>query len=156
MDYEIIDLEEKLVAGLKIRMNNNRPTMGKEIGDLWKGFFEQGVYQSIPHKRNEKTIGLYTNYESDVNGDYDMMVCTEVQHTSDIPPSLQQHIISAGKYAKFIVIGDMQAVGAFWQKLWKMDLNRKYASDFEEYQSGSDGENAEIHIYISLNERERQ
>ncbi|WP_445491321.1 hypothetical protein [Niallia sp. 03133] len=44
-----------------------------------------------------------------------------------------------------------QAVGAFWQKLWKMDLNRKYSNDFEEYQSCSDGENAEIHIYPTLN-----
>ncbi|MGP7818597.1 GyrI-like domain-containing protein [Niallia sp. 01092] len=155
MDYEIVYIEEKSVAGIKIRTNNNRPTMGMEIGELWREFFEKGVYQSIPYKQNDKTIGLYTNYESDASGNYDMVVCCEIQQTSDLPLSIHKQTIPAGKYAKFIVHGDVQtAVGAFWQKLWTMDLDRKYSADFEEYQSGSDEKDSEIHIYISLNESE--
>lgn len=152
MNYEIVQLEEKKVVGLKIRTNNSDPNMSSAIGDVWKKFFETGIYQSIPDKKNEKCIGLYTNYESDVNGAYDVMVCCETQNSSNHPMLVQSETIPAGKYAKFIIQGHVQKVVAeFWMKLWSMDLDRKYSCDFEEYQGGSDEDTAEIHIYISLN-----
>lgn len=153
MNYEVVQLEEKTVAGLKIRTSNQNPNMGRDIGDLWKKFLGDGVYQSIAAKKNENTIGLYTNYESDVTGAYDVMVCCEVKETNGLTENISVQTIPAGKYAKFIVRGDVQtAVGAFWVKLWSMDLDRKYSGDFEEYQSGSEKDHAEIHVYISLNE----
>lgn len=152
MDYEIVYLEEKTVAGLKIRTSNGDENMTKDIGQLWQDFYMKGIYQAIPNKKNDKAIGLYTNYESDVNGEYDVVVCSEIEKISNLPDEIYTQIIAAGKYAKFIVKGDMhKAVGKFWIKLWNMDLDRKYSCDFEEYQSDDDMNNAEIHIYISLN-----
>ncbi|MDE6365866.1 MAG: GyrI-like domain-containing protein [Lachnospiraceae bacterium] len=56
----------------------------------------------------------------------------------------------AGRYAKFVVHGDMvQAVAAAWQEIWKLDLPRTFQCDFEEYQNDS-MDQAEIHIYIGL------
>ncbi|PKM95424.1 MAG: AraC family transcriptional regulator [Firmicutes bacterium HGW-Firmicutes-1] len=151
MDYEIVYLEEKNVAGLKIRTSNSDPNMVNSIGGLWQEFFTKGIYQSIPNKYNDKSIGLYTNYESDDQGEYDMMVCCEVINSSKLPVGVYPQMIPAGKYAKFVVKGDMQKVVAeFWTKLWSMNLDRKFSSDFEEYQSGSDNI-VEIHIYIALN-----
>jgi predicted transcriptional regulator YdeE len=151
MDYELTQLAEKQLAGLRIRTSNSDPDMSNRIGDLWRKFFEDGIYQSIANKKNDKSIGLYTNYESDVNGAYDVMVCCEVNDVSSLPDMVQSEIIIAGKYAKFVVRGNMQkAVAEFWMKLWSMDLDRRYSCDFEEYQSGCDIDNAEIHIYISL------
>ncbi len=49
-----------------------------------------------------------------------------------------------------LLTGDMvKAVQEFWQKLWKMDLNRSYKCDFEEYQD-ENMDNAVINIYISI------
>ena len=42
-------------------------------------------------------------------------------------------------------------VAECWAKIWAMDLDRKYSFDFEEYVSGSEMDNAEINIYISIN-----
>ena len=101
---------------------------------------------------NEKCIGLYSNYENSVDGAYDVMVGCEVAAGVSQPESVEMATIAAGKYAKFIVHGDVQqAVGDFWMKLWGMELDRKFGSDFEEYQPGEDMANAEIHLYISLN-----
>ncbi|WP_157800114.1 GyrI-like domain-containing protein [Sporolactobacillus pectinivorans] len=58
MDYEMVQLEEKSVVGLKIRTSNHNPNLGREVGGLWQEFLEAGVYQSIPHKQNDRTIGL--------------------------------------------------------------------------------------------------
>jgi len=95
---------------------------------------------------------LYTNYESDASGAYDMVVCCQVSDSAGLPNGINIYTIPAGKYAKFIVQGDVeQAVSEFWSKLWLMDLDRKYSCDFEEHQSECEMSNAEIHIYIALN-----
>ena len=60
MNYEIVYLEEKKAAGLKIRTNNASPDMGAEIGGLWKRFFEEGIFFQMAGKVNDKSIGLYT------------------------------------------------------------------------------------------------
>lgn len=151
MNYEIVNVEEKTVAGQRIRTSNSDPNMTRSIGELWQGFFANGVYESISHKVNDKSIGLYTNYDGDVHGEYDTMVCCEI-NPFPVPIGVDIEIIPAGKYAKFVVQGEMQkAVAEFWTKLWSMDLDRKYSCDFEEYQSGCDMDNAQIHVYISLN-----
>jgi predicted transcriptional regulator YdeE len=152
MNYELVQLKEKKVAGLRIRTSNSDPNMGNSIGMAWQSFFADGIYNLIPDKKNDKSIGLYTNYENGVNGAYDVMVCCEVEDTVSLPEKVDTETIAPGKYAKFIIKGHTQkAVAEFWTKLWSMDLDRKYSCDFEEYQCGGNMENAEIHIYISLN-----
>lgn len=153
MDYEIVQLEEKKVAGIKVRTKNSDPNMNNTIGEVWKRFYEDGIYLTIPDKKNDKCIGLYTNYESDVRGAYDVMVCCEIQESLKGTTSMvQSETIPAGKYAKFIIHGHVQqAVAEFWTKLWSMNLDRKFSCDFEEYQGSSDMDNSEIQIYISIN-----
>jgi len=152
MDYELVQLTETQVAGLKIRTSNTDPQMGEKIGTTWQRFYGDGIEASLAGRKNEKCIGLYSNYENGAAGDYDVMVGCEVAAAVSQPEQVETKTIAAGKYAKFIVKGDVQqAVGDFWMKLWGMDLDRKFSSDFEEYQPGEDMQNAEIHIYISLN-----
>ena len=152
MNYEIITLEEKTVVGLAARTNNMAPDMGMVIGGLWGKFFEQGVYTSIGNKRNEKALGIYTDYAGDEKNDYTIVVACEVMDAAVIPQETVIRKIPAGKYAKFIVKGDMhEAVAQFWTKLWQMDLPRSFVCDFEEYQNDS-MDAAEIHIYIGLRE----
>lgn len=152
MNYEVVELKEKVVVGLSVRTSNKDANMTQAIGGLWQQFFQKGIYQAMPNKKNDCTIGLYSNYENDVNGAYDVTVCSEVSKVENLPTGVEMKKIPAGKYAKFIVRGHMQkAVAEFWEKLWSMELNRKYSCDFEEYQGDGDMENCEIHIYISIN-----
>lgn len=151
MNYEIVTLEEKLAVGISARTNNADPNMSAVIGQLWNRFFCEGIFTAIPHKANEKALGIYTDYAADEKGDYTVVVAREV--LSD--PESEKFItckIPAGRYAKFVVKGDMhKAVADAWEEIWKLDLPRKFGCDFEEYQNDS-MDNAEIHIYISLQE----
>ncbi|GGH29001.1 GyrI-like domain-containing protein [Paenibacillus segetis] len=152
MKYEVVEISEKKVVGITARTRNSDADMPQIIGGLWQRFWTDGIYQSISHKQNDCSIGLYSNYENDVNGAYDITVCCEVSELDHLPSGVEAKIISSGKYAKFVVHGHMQhAVGEFWTKLWGMNLDRRYGYDFEEYQSGGDMDNAEIHIYIAIN-----
>lgn len=151
MNYEIVELEEKKVKGIRVRTSNSDPNMSSSIGTTWQRFFAEGIYQSIQYKKNDKSIGLYTNYENGIDGAYDVMVCCEVDDATSLPENVESEIIPSGKYAKFIVCGHVQkAVAEFWMRLWSIKLDRKYSCDFEEYQGDGDMENGEIHIYISI------
>lgn len=150
MNYEIVNLEKKTIVGVNAITQNSDPTMPQIIGGLWQKFYQGGVYASIPNKVTEKAYGIYSDYETDVNGNYQVTVGCEASNADTIPETAIQKTIPAGMYAKFIVKGHMQqAVASFWQQLWKMPLDRSYVCDFEEYQDGCI-DNAEIHIYISL------
>lgn len=151
MNYEIVNLEEKKVVGVTDRMKNSDPDMIMKMSALWSKLHNEGIYASINNKANYKAIGMYSDYESDVNSEYSTTVGCEVNSFDDIPEGTVTKIIPKGKYAKFIIRGHMQkAVADFWEDFWKMDLDRNYKCDFEEYQN-ADVENAEIHIYISIN-----
>lgn len=157
MEYEVVMLKEKLVAGVKERTGNEDPGMFEKIGSLWNRFYSEGIYGAIPGKVNQNSIGLYSDYEDGVKGQYDVTVCCEIDGVTELAKEeLEKNGISMkkipeGAYAKFIVHGHVQeAVGKFWQELWGMDLKRAYRCDFEEYQNTGDMENAEIHMYISL------
>lgn len=150
MEYELVELSEKKAAGLSARTNNFSPDMGSVIGGLWGRFYQEDIYGQIAGKVNDKRLGIYSGYDSDEKGDYDITAACEVDGSGELPKGVSYTTIPAGKYAKFIVRGSLhEAVAEFWQKLWGMELERTFVCDFEEYQN-SDLEHAEIHMYIGV------
>lgn len=152
MEYEIVELEEKIVEGISIRTTNQDGKSIQDIGALWQKFYAEGEYNKIENKVNNKAIGLYTDYEGDYTKPYNFIACSEVNKKSENMENRITRIIPKGRYAKFVIIGDVQkSVGEAWGKIWNMNLERKYTCDFEEYQNNTeDMENQEIHIYIAI------
>lgn len=151
MNYEIVTLSEKTVAGLSARTSNLSPDMQNVIGGLWKSFYSENCHPLIEGKANGKSLGIYTDYAADEKGEYTVMVACEIEEGAKLPEGVTTRKIPSGKYAKFIVRGNMvEAVNRFWKDLWQMKLDRNFICDFEEYQNG-DIENCEIHIYIGVN-----
>ncbi len=151
MDYEVVHLAQKTVAGLTIRTANSDPNMSADINALWQAFFKEENYGSVSSKVGGNTIGLYSDYENGATGLYDLTVCCEVASTENLPTRFTVKRIPEGRYAKFVLHGNTQAVAGFWVELWQMKLDRKFDCDFEEYLDGCDMENMDIHVYISLN-----
>ena len=149
MEYEVVALEEKVIAGVSARTRNDAPDMQQVIGGLWSDFYGKGIYAAVAGKKNGKAIGLYSDYESGASGAYDVTVACEVAADEPQREGVIKKVIPAGHYARFVVKGDMvQAVAVFWGELWNMDLDRAYTGDFEEYQDNEAC--ATIHIYIAL------
>ena len=151
MNYEIVNLEEKRVVGLAARTNNQSPEMGAVIGGLWEKFYGEGVYAQIENKTSDKVLGIYTDYAGGAMDDYNIMVACEAAESETMPKDTIVKTIPAGRYAKFVVKGDMHtAVANCWMEIWSMDLPRTFISDFEEYQDDCMDGDAEIHIYVGL------
>ena len=145
MNFEIVNLEKKIVVGVSTATSNADPEMSEKISKLWTDLYQGGIHEQIKNKRNEHAIGLYSDYNAD---GYLVTAGNEVSKSEN--SELTTKTIPAGKYAKFSVHGDMvQAVAEAWQTIWGMDLDRSFTGDFEEYLN-SDWENADIDIYIAL------
>ncbi len=147
MNYEIVNLEEKIIVGLTQRTGNNDPDCQKIIGGLWQDFMGKGIAASLNNKSNEYCVGLYTDYDF-VNMKFDVTVGAEVSENGN--PELSTKTIPAGKYAVFNVRGDVvKDVSKAWEDIWAMPLERTYSADFEEYISNENGV-ADVKIYIAL------
>ncbi len=145
MKYEVVNLEEKVIAGISTVTSNNSPKMTEVIGKLWAELYQGGISQSIQNKVNSYAIGLYSDYSGD---NYTVTVGNEVSKAEN--DKLTVKVIPAGRYAKFSVHGNMvAAVAEAWSEIWKINLDRSFTGDFEEYLN-SDNENANIDIYIAL------
>lgn len=145
MDYEIVNLEQKTIIGVSAITSNTDPEMGKIIGGLWESLYKGGVNERIRNKANEHAIGLYSDYSAD---GYTVTAGNEVSKVEN--EGLDVKIIPAGRYAKFSIHGHMEkAVAEAWGEIWKMNLDRSFTGDFEEYLNDS-LENADIDIYIAL------
>ncbi len=145
MNYEIVNLKEKIVVGVSAITSNDDPKVGEIIGNLWKKIYGEGVHETIKNKINEYAIGLYSDYNQDK---FCVTAGNEVSKAEN--DELTVKVIPSGKYAKFSIHGHMEkAVAEAWEKIWKIDLDRSFTGDFEEYLN-SDFENADIDIYIAL------
>ena len=103
MNYVVVELEEKIVAGISARTSNDAPDAGMVIGSLWGRFFEEGIFCNIANKVNEKSIGLYSDYNDESMQEYQITVGCEVSSTEQDQEGLTFIVIPEGKYAKFIV-----------------------------------------------------
>lgn len=149
-EYEVVTLEAKQVVGLQARTSNLSPDTPMVIGGLWNTFYGKNIYQQIEPKKSPYALGIYSGYESDAMGAYDITVACEVKDAVKLPEGTVSFTIPAGKYARFRVEGDVQKdVAKLWEEIWKMDLPRAYTYDFEEYLTES-MDQAIVDVYIAL------
>ena len=144
---KIVKYENTVVKGIAVRTDNAsemNPSTAK-IGALWEEFYQQ----IAPHLSEKSNVfGLYTNYESDHNGAFDVVACSDVLGKNNAS-SFQ---IQSGHYLVFKGAGEMpQAVIDLWNKVWEYfesescEHTRAFTSDFELYKNDK-----EIEIYISI------
>lgn len=118
MNYEIVEISEKIVIGISKETTNKDGQAVNDIGELWKKFMGKGIYNAIKGKKSDKTIGLYTDYQGDFTSPYNFVACCEVDSNSDKEKNLEElntnntvgesiisKVIPAGKYAKFVIVG---------------------------------------------------
>jgi len=114
MKYEVVNLEEKVIAGISAVTSNNSPKMTEVIGKLWAELYQGGISQSIKNKVNSYAIGLYSDYSGD---NYTVTVGNEISKPEN--DELTVKVIPAGRYAKFSVHGNMvTAVAEAWGEIW--------------------------------------
>jgi predicted transcriptional regulator YdeE len=160
MKRENISLKEVKLVGISARTNNlseMNPQTAK-IGLTMQRFFANETSSKINHKINpNRILAVYTDYESDFNGDYTYFIGQEVERFDEVESiDLESMVIPEQDYVKF-TSGPAQMpalVIDMWKGIWSMnDLDlggkRAYKADFEVYDERSnDLSNATVDVYI--------
>jgi predicted transcriptional regulator YdeE len=126
------------------------PATGK-IGGLWARFYRDGIPSKIPHKRDPQVpVSVYTGYQSDHTGQYELTVGMAVDASAHTPEGLVRVSIPAGSYLLFEAEGGMpQVVIDTWKEIWNYFPTpghvRAYATDFEVHSGPKT-----VGIYISV------
>lgn len=141
-----VDVPSQTIYGLKTRTKNADEMRqdGQRIAPLWGRF-----YAEVVPKLQEGTqlYGVYSNYESDAHGLFDVLAGSEQKGEN-----LESVTLKEGRYLKFSVHGQMpQAIIDEWRQIWayfedpSIDERRAYETDFEHYVSENEAD-----IYIGV------
>ncbi|HHI93898.1 MAG TPA: AraC family transcriptional regulator [Gammaproteobacteria bacterium] len=150
MKIEVVD--EKQIFGISVRTTNANemsPETAK-IGKAWQKFDSE---VSVNYQGGERVYGVYYNYESDANGEFNVLAGTEKPNNSLEGVTIQKgkYLVFEGKASTSDDKGRVQAVIETWGKIWgyfsndKSEYKRAYKTDFEHYKNQT-----EISIYISI------
>lgn len=151
MLYPLVKIESFQVAGLPIRTNNTtEQTPNGKIRPLWSDFFAQDLFEIPERIQGSPVYGVYTNYESDHTGDFDVIAGVKV---TDAPTThLSTVSIEAGDYLVFETKGEMpQRIIDGWMAIWQyfaqtdVPYQRRYTTDFEQTVNEND-----IKIFIAV------
>lgn len=161
MQQTTTKLPEMKLTGITVRTNNANEidwSTGK-IFPCIRRYYHQGMAQSILHRKKAgTTFCVYTDYESDHNGDYTYFIGEEVDSFDGQADHMQQLTIPFQTYTKFTngPAPMPEVVREPWFKIWQMSPrelggDREYIADFEVYdERASDHANVVLDIYIGI------
>jgi predicted transcriptional regulator YdeE len=137
--------EARRIAGLVTRTTNaaeSTPSTAK-IPSLWGHFIGEGWSQRLEALGGfGPVVAVYSAYESDVSGGYQLLLGREVRGDAAVSPPVQVVSGAPGSYLAFQCVGPLpQAVIDGWRDVWayfeREDApSRAYTSDFEIYRDG--------------------
>ncbi len=125
-----------------------------QIGGLWQQFYADGITDNITGQSNPGVIfGVYSDYESDVNGMYTLSVALETEAGTPAPEGFNAIEIPPATFLVFSAEGPVpQATIGLWQEIWQYfeqhtETPRAYDYDFELYSAEQPDK---VDIYISI------
>jgi predicted transcriptional regulator YdeE len=133
-----IEVKSFNVHGIEISTTNQAEMESStaKIPGLWASFYKDHYGKTLI---GTPVYGVYTNYESDVNGRYSVVAGVK----STLAETKYKEVrVEGGEYLVFEKEGESPAsVIAAWQDVWKYfavpnsEYKRSYTTDFEVYES---------------------
>lgn len=149
-----MEIEAFDIIGISTRTTNANGQSAVDVERLWGRFWGEEIQKKIPNALNEEIYAVYTDYESDYQGAYTMIIGCAVSSVEEVPEGMVAQRIATDTYEKFVSKGPMpQAILATWMDIWKNDatLNRAYRADFTVHgKKYFDGDQAEVETFLSI------
>lgn len=149
-----VEIQPFHLIGITIRTTNQNGQAAQDIPLLWQRFMKEQIPQRIPNKVDDTVYALYTDYEGDHNLPYAVFIGCKTENLNEIPEGMTGKSFNGGKSVKFTAKGDLTngLVINQWMKIWEMDLDRSYTTDFEVYKGQSnDLSDIEVEFFIAVN-----
>ena len=148
-----------LFIGIAARTDNAKEMSGEGvIADQWERVMAGGIIEQIPNRADANIIAMYTNYESNANGEYTFLIGAKVTSLGSIPEGMHTIQVPDARYAIFTSEKGpaWEVVPETWQKLWskpasEMGGERAFFADFEIYdERAADPQNAVVEVWVGI------
>jgi predicted transcriptional regulator YdeE len=159
LSMEKLHVDSFVVVGITARTSNAMEASGKGvIGGLWVRLRKDRLMNQIKHRADAHIVAVYSNYESDKDGEYTYTLGSKVTSLKDVPPGMVARRTDAGEYAIFTAQGGpaVQLVMGLWKRIWSLEkspppLRRAYRTDYEIYLNpDADDAGQRVDLYIGL------
>lgn len=152
MNKKQITLREFTLVGISIRTNNNKAQQQGDIAQLWSTLISNNIVNKIENRISDDIYCVYTEYESDFNGEYTCFLGCQVSSLDKLDKELKTLKIEAQHYLEFVSEGELPTcVLQTWNHIWNEKYTRAYKADFDIY--GEDAKNAsdaKVTTYLSI------
>lgn len=141
------------VIGIAVRTSNLQGKADKDIPALWQTFLETSVADKLLNRVGNETYCVYTEYESDHNAPYTVLIGCPVSNLDTVPEGMKGIVIREGDYEKFVAKGNIMqgAIWQEWQNIWQSNIERTYHTDYEVYDERSENpQDAEVDIFVGV------
>jgi len=161
MEPKFVEKDEFKVVGYALRTN---PIDNKNLGTIpafWDNYIQNKLYETLPAGINPNVeLGLCTN--CDEKGNFDYIICREVENFDNIPAGAVSLTIPKSTYAVFTAIGKNmpKSIGeafnfAFNEWLPKSEFEYNGIADFELYDmERMEIDEPEVDVYIPISKKE--
>ncbi|HXM36877.1 MAG TPA: GyrI-like domain-containing protein [Pyrinomonadaceae bacterium] len=145
------------VGGINVRTANRNEASPEtaRLGTLWGRFFQEGIPGKVADRVPDSPVyGVYSDYESDVNGQYSVTAGMQIEPSATGGDSFTHVDVASGEYLVFEGKGPIpQVVIETWKTVWDYfaearEFKRAYTTDFELYKGMDE---VAIHISVSQN-----
>jgi len=155
---KIVERDAFYIVGISANTSNAKEiTAQAKIPQLWSDFYQKNIIGQITNPDNQTIYALYSDYQTDVNGDYTITLGIGVTNRSEVPTGMVLKVIPAAKYMVFTSKRGAipEIVIQVWQDIWAWfagsDVERAYTGDFELYDERSTNpQEAQVAIYIAI------
>ncbi len=132
----------KKIVWIKKRLSNSNIA---GIMQHWEDFFQGGHMQKL-NNGNSPLIAVYHNYESDVTGQYDLLIWIESKEIT----WYESIEIAQWNYKEYKTEWVWsEPVKKLWQEIWNdKNIVRAYTTDYEVY--SWDPKNPKVSIFVSI------
>ena len=146
------------VLGVSVRTSGQKEAGGKgEVPALWTRSLQDGTFERIPNRTDDKMLAVYTDFAGDQTGAYTYILGARVSSAEKVPDSMVAVTIPAGRYA--VVQSDKGALPDIMPKMWKdiaamsvKDLGgeRSFKTDYEIFPAGFDWQNTQVEVHLGV------
>lgn len=159
MKAKTVSIEGFTIIGIEARTTNAKESSGQGIiGKQWDRFMKEGLLNQISDRIDSNIVAMYTDYESDRNGEYSFVLGAKVKAASQIPPGMVAKKVPSGRFAFFTTeTGPVwKVVPETWKAIWDLPKtapggDRAYQADFEIYdQRASDPNRSQVDVYVGI------
>jgi predicted transcriptional regulator YdeE len=158
MSPKIVELDGFTLIGIEAR-TNNLASGRAVISEHWGRFFQEGILDRIPNKLDSSIYALYTDYESNRDGEFSLVIGGKANAAAVPPPGMVKKSVPKQKYAVLTSAEGpiAKVVPEAWKQVWHLEDRsglggpRSYRADFELYGPPSrDPNHAAVDLYIGI------